>query len=57
MLLHVVQGQDAVNVPACWLSMVKSIRNLGRPGAVRKPPVRQNLTPRGTSGRGVPRIK
>lgn len=32
MLANVVQGQDAMNVPACWLSMVKSIRNLGRPG-------------------------
>jgi len=32
MLIHVVQGHDAMNVPACWLSMVKSIRNLGRPG-------------------------
>lgn len=29
----------------------------GHPGAVRKPPVRHNLSPRGTSGRGVPRIK
>ena len=32
MLVHVVQGQDAMNVPGCWLNMVKSIRNLGRPG-------------------------
>ena len=29
----------------------------GRPGTVSRPPVRQNLSPRGTSGRGVPRIK
>ena len=29
----------------------------GRPGTVRKPPVRHNLSPKGTSGRGVPRIK
>ena len=32
MLVHVVQGHDAMNVPGCWLDMVKSIRNLGRPG-------------------------
>ena len=32
MLVHIVQGHDAMNVPACWLNMVKSIRNLGRPG-------------------------
>src|SRR6185312_4241854 len=32
MLVNVVQGQDAMNVPGCWLSMVQSIRNLGRPG-------------------------
>ena len=32
MLVNVVQGQNAMNVPSCWLDMVKSIRNLGRPG-------------------------
>ena len=32
MLAHIVQGQDAMNVPGCWLDMVKAIRNLGRPG-------------------------
>ncbi len=32
MLIHVVQGRDAMNVPGCWLAMVESIRNLGRPG-------------------------
>ena len=32
MLVHVVQGHDAMNVPGCWLDMVKSIRNLGRSG-------------------------
>jgi len=32
MLVHIVQGHDAMNVPACWLAMVESIRNLGRPG-------------------------
>ena len=32
LLVDVVQGRDAMNVPACWLGMVKSIRNLGRPG-------------------------
>src|SRR5918912_1088557 len=32
MLVNVVCGQDAMNVPGCWLSMVESIRNLGRPG-------------------------
>ena len=32
MLADVVKGRDALNVPGCWLAMVKSIRNLGRPG-------------------------
>jgi len=32
MLANAVQGHDAMNVPECWLAMVKSIRNLGRPG-------------------------
>jgi L-alanine-DL-glutamate epimerase-like enolase superfamily enzyme len=32
MLINVVQGHDAMNVPGCWLAMVESIRNLGRPG-------------------------
>ncbi len=31
-LIPLVQGQDAMNVPGCWLKMVESIRNLGRPG-------------------------
>ena len=29
----------------------------GHPATISKPPVRHNLSPRGTSGRGVPRIK
>ncbi len=29
----------------------------GRPGTVTRPPVRHNLSPAGTSGKGVPRIK
>ncbi|GAC1346775.1 MAG: enolase C-terminal domain-like protein [Ktedonobacteraceae bacterium] len=32
MLCNVVQGHNAMNVPGCWLKMVESIRNLGRPG-------------------------
>jgi L-alanine-DL-glutamate epimerase-like enolase superfamily enzyme len=32
MLVKVVQGRDAMNVPGCWLAMVEAIRNLGRPG-------------------------
>ncbi|HEX4203780.1 MAG TPA: enolase C-terminal domain-like protein [Ktedonobacteraceae bacterium] len=32
MLIEVVKGRDAMNVPGCWLAMVESIRNLGRPG-------------------------
>src|SRR5512142_2759025 len=32
MLSNVVQGRDAMAVPGCWLAMVQSIRNLGRPG-------------------------
>jgi L-alanine-DL-glutamate epimerase-like enolase superfamily enzyme len=32
LLAHIVAGQDAMNVPACWDAMVHSIRNLGRPG-------------------------
>ena len=32
MLAHVVTGRDAMAVLGCWLAMVESIRNLGRPG-------------------------
>jgi L-alanine-DL-glutamate epimerase-like enolase superfamily enzyme len=32
MLAGVVEGQDAMAVPASWLAMVRAIRNLGRPG-------------------------
>lgn len=32
LLIDVVKGRDAMSVAGCWLSMVKSIRNLGRPG-------------------------
>lgn len=32
MLVDVVKGRDAMHVPGCWLAMVESIRNLGRPG-------------------------
>ncbi len=32
MLIDIVKGRDAMNVPGCWLAMVESIRNLGRPG-------------------------
>jgi L-alanine-DL-glutamate epimerase-like enolase superfamily enzyme len=32
MLIDVVKGRDAMAVPGCWLAMVQSIRNLGRPG-------------------------
>ncbi len=31
-LAAVIQGRDAMNVPECWLAMVESIRNEGRPG-------------------------
>lgn len=31
-LAEVVAGLDAMDLPECWLKMVKSIRNLGRPG-------------------------
>ncbi len=31
-LAEVVQGQDALAVPACWWAMVHEIRNLGWPG-------------------------
>ena len=31
MLAEVVTGRDAMDVPGCWLAMVESIRNLGRP--------------------------
>jgi L-alanine-DL-glutamate epimerase-like enolase superfamily enzyme len=31
-LAEQVVGADAMNVPAAWLAMVRSIRNLGRPG-------------------------
>lgn len=29
-----VEGQDAMNIPACWHAMVRRTRNLGRPGIV-----------------------
>src|SRR5436305_4875180 len=32
MLVNVVKGRNAMDVPGCWMAMVKSIRNLGRPG-------------------------
>ncbi|QBD78319.1 mandelate racemase [Ktedonosporobacter rubrisoli] len=31
-LTRVVRGRDAMDVPGCWLAMVETIRNLGRPG-------------------------
>src|SRR5579871_2522031 len=33
-LAPVVQGRDALAVPAAWVAMVRAIRNLGRPGVV-----------------------
>src|SRR5260370_17862223 len=32
MLTEVVRGRNAMNIRGCWLEMVESIRNLGRPG-------------------------
>ncbi len=32
MLAPTVTGRDAMSVPGCWVEMVQSIRNLGRPG-------------------------
>jgi L-alanine-DL-glutamate epimerase-like enolase superfamily enzyme len=32
MLINVVKGRNAMDVPGCWMAMVESIRNLGRPG-------------------------
>jgi L-alanine-DL-glutamate epimerase-like enolase superfamily enzyme len=31
-LVKVVEGQNAMDIPSCWISMVRRIRNLGRPG-------------------------
>jgi L-alanine-DL-glutamate epimerase-like enolase superfamily enzyme len=31
-LAGTVRGQDALNIPAAWTAMVRTIRNLGRPG-------------------------
>ncbi len=31
-LVDVVRGRDAMDVPGCWDAMVRKIRNLGRPG-------------------------
>ncbi|MFZ0817940.1 MAG: enolase C-terminal domain-like protein [Candidatus Sulfotelmatobacter sp.] len=31
-LLPLIQGKDAMGIPACWSAMRHSIRNLGRPG-------------------------
>jgi L-alanine-DL-glutamate epimerase-like enolase superfamily enzyme len=32
LLAKVLEGRDAMNIPECWLAMVRRIRNLGRPG-------------------------
>jgi len=32
LLRHVIHGRDALDIPGCWLAMVQSVRNLGRPG-------------------------
>src|ERR671933_3048603 len=32
LLAGVVQGRDALAVPAAWAAMVRAVRNLGRPG-------------------------
>lgn len=32
LLADVVKGRDAMAIPGCWLAMVQSTRNLGRPG-------------------------
>ena len=34
LLAKVVEGRDAMSVPACWEAMVRRTRNLGRPGMV-----------------------
>src|SRR5437588_8449219 len=34
LLTEVVQGRDALAVPAAWQAMVAATRNLGRPGIV-----------------------
>ncbi len=31
-LAKCVEGRDAMDIPGCWIAMVHSIRNLGRPG-------------------------
>jgi L-alanine-DL-glutamate epimerase-like enolase superfamily enzyme len=31
-LASIVAGRDAMNVPECWIAMIRSIRNQGRPG-------------------------
>jgi L-alanine-DL-glutamate epimerase-like enolase superfamily enzyme len=31
-LREAIQGRDALDIPAAWLSMIRRIRNLGRPG-------------------------
>lgn len=31
-LVDEVRGKDALAIPACWMAMVRGIRNLGRPG-------------------------
>ena len=34
LLAKIIEGKNALNVAACWQSMVERIRNLGRPGIV-----------------------
>ena len=31
-LASVIKGQDALNIPAIWQALVRSVRNIGRPG-------------------------
>jgi L-alanine-DL-glutamate epimerase-like enolase superfamily enzyme len=31
-LAKIVKGKDAMDIPGCWIDMVRHIRNLGRPG-------------------------
>jgi L-alanine-DL-glutamate epimerase-like enolase superfamily enzyme len=31
-LAKIVRGKDAMDIPGCWMAMVRQIRNLGRPG-------------------------
>ena len=67
-LAPVVQGRDALAVPAAWAAMVHAVRNIGRPGIASMAIARRRYRPVGPEGsasrpatghaaRGGPRVR